>query len=188
MLLTKGLDCIIDGMECADKIFCIFIADLNRRRIKHQSRISRSASSTQQHSRHRISCVGPGMWKAKLKAETIQSFERSNGRIIAENGQKDRNCSATTKGKKVEEEQTAKATREREEKQTSEIVEIPSSEREVPSGKRALECKSCHKMKAYMYNSFSKRGGRKSLYRCVECQNQWSEFECDEEDYDFLSG
>jgi hypothetical protein len=58
----------------------------------------------------------------------------------------------------------------------------------IKRGRTPSQCKSCGKVKAYMYNSFSKRGGRKLLYCCAHCFSHWSEFYCEEEDYDFLSG
>jgi hypothetical protein len=58
----------------------------------------------------------------------------------------------------------------------------------IKRGGRPIKCKSCHNVQAYMYHSFYKRGGRKSLYCCAECFDHWSDFYCEEEDYDFLSG
>ena len=58
----------------------------------------------------------------------------------------------------------------------------------IQNGKSPIQCKSCKQLKAYMYHSFSKRGGTKQLYCCGNCFDHWSDFFCAEEDYDFLSG
>lgn len=58
----------------------------------------------------------------------------------------------------------------------------------IQNGKSPSKCKSCKQLKAYMYHSFSKRGGTKQLYCCGHCFDHWSDFFCAEEDYDFLSG
>jgi hypothetical protein len=58
----------------------------------------------------------------------------------------------------------------------------------IRKGKAPSKCKSCKQTKAYMYHSFSKRGGTKKLYCCANCFDHWSDFYCAEEDYDFLSG
>ena len=55
-------------------------------------------------------------------------------------------------------------------------------------GGAAYLCKHCQNNSAYVYNSFSKRGGTKTLIACEKCHYYWSEFSCEEEDYDFLPG
>jgi DNA-directed RNA polymerase subunit M/transcription elongation factor TFIIS len=122
------------------------------------------------------------MWKAKLKPEAIQSFQRPNPRTSGCSSEHAENNDRTTKTKATTPPNEVKQLHESSEIEVNQVV------REIPNGRRAIECKRCHQMKAYCYNRYSKRGGSKSLYRCVECQNQWSEFYCDEEDYDFLSG
>jgi len=62
-----------------------------------------------------------------------------------------------------------------------------SIEKAKALGRSAVQCKKCQKKRAYMYRSFEHRGGTKSLYACEVCFFSWSDFQCNEEDYDFLS-
>lgn len=136
-----------------------------------------------------------GMWKAHLKSETINSYQ---GRRNSSSKPSSSTPSISTPtptlppsssqiratGFATPTEYEAKILAEYEQQDSKKITK-----ESLPNRNRiAYHCDRCQEMTAYVSNHYSKRGGTKIVYRCEKCLKRWSDFFCDEEDYDFLSG
>jgi hypothetical protein len=143
------------------------------------------------------------MWKANLKAEAVSSYQgrrksSSSTPSSPHTLSSKSTLSSLTLASSASSSQQQQASSEinlRADIQENEVKMSGENEQDenhnkdyIPKGKVAYKCESCQDMTAYVSNRFSKRGGTKVVYRCGKCSRGWSDFFCDEGDYDFLSG
>jgi DNA-directed RNA polymerase subunit M/transcription elongation factor TFIIS len=130
------------------------------------------------------------MWKANLKSETINSFQGRRKSSSSSSSISSPPSSSQTRNISKETAVPAVEDHENDLKMLGDSDEQikPQKKEYVPKGKIPYECKKCQEMTVYVSNRYSKRGGTRVLYRCGKCSDNWSDFFCDEADYDFLSG